>query len=245
MPCMCTSVVSLIYKEKGLRNDLSKYRPIAVSSILYRIMAKAMVIAIRPILPSVTSDCQKAFKPNEVISDSTRLVQDTIQYCNSTGTPGFLLFADQDNAYPRVRWDYLFEVMKRMNFPPSFIDMVRAMYKDSRLRFKVNGRVDTKDIAPTNGLAQGCPLSPCLYLICIQGLISLINCDSAEPDGIRGITIPDEWGSTRDIPTVLTTSAFADDICVFLRGANQLTRFKAAALCCSLSPRKIFSQHQL
>ena len=79
MPCMCTSVVSLIYKEKGLRNDLSKYRPIAVSSILYRIMAKAMVIAIRPILPSVTSDCQKAFKPNEVISDSTRLVQDTIQ----------------------------------------------------------------------------------------------------------------------------------------------------------------------
>ena len=33
LPEMRTSVVSLIYKEKGLRNDLSKYRPIAVNTI--------------------------------------------------------------------------------------------------------------------------------------------------------------------------------------------------------------------
>ena len=89
-PSMCTSIVSLIYKEKGRRNDLSKYRPIAVNSILYRIMAKAMVVAMRPMLPTVTSSCQKAFKPDELIADSTRLVQDTIHYCESTGTPGSL-----------------------------------------------------------------------------------------------------------------------------------------------------------
>jgi len=66
---MKTAVVSLIYKNKGLRKDLSKYRPIAVSSIIYRIMAKAMVIAIRPVLHTLTSTCQKAFKMEEMISD--------------------------------------------------------------------------------------------------------------------------------------------------------------------------------
>ena len=61
---------------------------------------------------------QKAFKPDEIISDSTRLVQDMLHYCNATNTPGFLLFADQDSAYPRVRWDYMIDVMREMNFPP-------------------------------------------------------------------------------------------------------------------------------
>ena len=118
-------------------------------------------------------------------------MQDAVHYCESTGTPGFLLFADQDNAYPRVRWDYLLGgadgtggVMHAMNFPPDFIAMVRTMYKDCRLRFKVNGRIDTETVTPTNGLAQGCPLSPCLYLLCIQGLISLMNREAAKPDAL-------------------------------------------------------------
>ena len=228
LDCMTESVVSLIYKEKGKREDLGKYRPIAVSSVIYRIMAKSMVIAIRPLLSSVTDACQKAFKPEELIADATRLVQDTIHYCESTDTPGFLLFADQDGAYPRVRWDYLLEVMRTMNFPESFISFVRTMYVDARLRFKVNGVIDRVAARPSNGLAQGCPLSPCLYLLCIQGLISLLNVDARSPEGLRGIAIPDEWGGVRaDQPTVLLTSAFADDVCVFLHDSTQLVRFRS------------------
>ncbi|MCP4466212.1 MAG: hypothetical protein GY813_05625, partial [Halieaceae bacterium] len=121
---MVTAVVSLIYKNKGMRNDLSKYRPIAVSSVLYRILARTLVGAISPLLHTLSSPCQKAFKPHDIIGDATRLVQDTIHYCAHTGTPGFLVFADQDNAYPRVRWEYLFQVMRTMNIPQSFIDIV-------------------------------------------------------------------------------------------------------------------------
>ena len=222
---MRTSIVSLIYKEKGRRDDLSKYRPIAVNSILYRVLAKAMVIAMRPILPHVTSDCQKAFKPAELIADATRTVQDTIHYCQATGTQGFLLFCDQDNAYPRVRWDYLFEVMRSMGFPESFVSMVRTMYNACELKLKVNGTIDGESISPTNGLAQGCPLSPCLYLLCIQGLVSLMNTDSRTADGIKGIPIPGGDGFISE-PLLLICSAFADDICVFLRDPSQLERFR-------------------
>ena len=39
---MKVAVVSLIYKDKGTRDDYAKYRPIAVvSSLVYRILAKA------------------------------------------------------------------------------------------------------------------------------------------------------------------------------------------------------------
>jgi hypothetical protein len=173
-----------IFKDKGKRHDLSNYRPIAVASLIYRTMAKTVVVAMSPVLPTITSDCQKAFKPDELIGDATRLTQDVIRYCNATGTPGFIVFADQDNAYPRVRWEYLFDDMRTMNFPPSFISIIRTMFTDIQLRFKINGVTDKEHITPSNGLAQGCPLSPCLYLLCIQGLISLIHIDSLKPEGI-------------------------------------------------------------
>ena len=84
--------------------------------------------------------------PEELIADATRTVQDTIHFCESTETPGFLLFADQDNAYPRVRWDYLFEVMRAMHFPESYISMVRTMYDGCKLHFKANGNTDDEYI---------------------------------------------------------------------------------------------------
>jgi len=170
---MKVAVVSLIYKDKGTRDDYAKYRPIAVSSLVYRILAKAMVIAIRPLLHTITSSCQKAFKAEDVIGDSTRLVQDVIRYYEQSGEKGMLLFADQDNAYPRVEWDYMLEVLETMNIHNDFIDIVKSMYNGVELRFKLNGTKANATVQPTNGIAQGCPLSPCLYLLCLQGLLSM------------------------------------------------------------------------
>ena len=229
MASMKISIVSLIYKNKGKRHDLSKYRPIAVSSIIYRILARTMVIAIDPLLHHLTDHAQKAFKPEEAIADNTRLVQEITAYCSQTQTPGFLLFADQDNAYPRVRWDYLSAVMHTMNIHSDFISLVETMYSGTRLNFKINGIINPSPISPTNGLAQGCPLSPCLYLLCVQGLLSMIRCDerSLDPGSLIGIPIPDTAGITNpNDPVRVTLSAFADDICLFLRDSNQLPRFR-------------------
>ena len=100
------------------------------------------------------------------------------------------------------------------------------MYSEIRLRFKVNGRVDRVAVEPSNGVAQGCPLSPCLYLLCIQGLISLLNTDAKRAGGIRGILMPrTREGATSPAPTVMI-SAFADDVRVFLQDSSQLTRFR-------------------
>ena len=63
MTMMRDSTVSMIYKDKGKRCDLKHYRPIAVNSTLYRIMAKAIVVAMSPVLSTVTSSVQRAFKP--------------------------------------------------------------------------------------------------------------------------------------------------------------------------------------
>ena len=157
------------------------------------------------------------------------MVQDIIHYCNAAGIPGILVFADQDNAYPRVQWDYLFDVMRTMHIHPEFVSIVEMMYRDVELKLKVNGVVDGTPFQPTNGIAQGCPLSPCLYLLCIQGLISLTKVHAARADGIRGIAIPDRTGSA-ETPVISLISAFADDLCLCLRGVEYLPTFKRDVL---------------
>ena len=223
MTMMRDSTVSMIYKDKGKRCDLKRYRPIAVNSTLYRIMAKAIVVAMSPVLSTVTSSVQRAFKPGEQLQDNTRQVQDIIAYCAHQQSPGLLVFADQDGAYPRVSWDYLFDVMDTMAFPVEFISVIRTMYDGISLHFKVNGVVDDVAAVPQNGIAQGCPASPCLYLLCIQGFISLIQQDASMARGVRGIAVPAESGQGE---THASVSAFADDLCLFLRDADQLPRFR-------------------
>ena len=223
MDMMRDSTVSLIYKDKGSRTDLGKYRPIAVNSTLYRIMAKSLVVAMGPVLATVTSEAQRAFKPGEVLQSNTQQVQDVIAYCAHMQAPGFIVFADQDGAYPRVSWQYMFEVMHAMGFPTEFCGLVRTMYSGISLHFKVNGTIDSEAAVPANGIAQGCPVSPCLYLLCIQGFLSLVRQDARLTTGLRGIAVPREKDAGQD---TLIASAFADDLCLFLRDADQLPRFR-------------------
>ena len=105
-----------------------------------------------------------------------------------------------------------------------FIAMVKTMYTDVKLRFKVNGITDNETISPSNGLAQGDPISPCLYLLCIQGILSLVARDALKPEGIKGINIPNKNGEAGN--DIVTSTTFADDICMLLEGVDQLDRFK-------------------
>ena len=51
-----------------------------------------------------------------------------------------------------------------------------------------------------------------------------MHVDSLKPEGIKGIPIP--AGDGGGPPAPLLTSAFADDVCIFLESVRQLTRFK-------------------
>ena len=98
------------------------------------------------------------------------------------------------------------------------------MYSEVTLHFKINGVTDPIATKPGNGIAQGCPASPCLYLLCIQGLISLIKRDQLRKEGIKGIQVPGPKGE--DAAATANVSCFADDLCLFLKDENQLPRFK-------------------
>jgi hypothetical protein len=98
--------------------------------------------------------------------------------------------------------------MRKMGFAERWIHLIMVCVKSVSFSILINGSPQGR-IIPTRGLRQGDPLSPYLFLLCAEGLSSLIA--SAQRD--RKISgIPFSRGGTK-----LTHLFFADDSLLFCR----------------------------
>ena len=134
---------------------------------------------------------------------------------------GFLLFCDQDSAYPRVEWDFLRATMRTMCVHDDFVRLVDTMHQGLEGKFKINGHVGGA-FRPTNALLQGDPVAPLLYLLYIQAFISLINTSR-----MKGVEVPGHVGD-REHSVELRAVGFADDLLIFMRRPRELAEFMAS-----------------
>ncbi|KAK3225473.1 hypothetical protein Dsin_005335 [Dipteronia sinensis] len=81
---------------------------------------------------------------------------------------------DMSKAYDRVEWVFLEGMLHRLGFPVQWVKLVIDCVSTVNYSFKLNGEI-LGNINPSRGLRQGDPLSPYLFLICVEGLSSLIH----------------------------------------------------------------------
>ena len=113
--------------------------------------------------------------------------------------PVALLSLDQEKAFDRVDWPFLFAALAKMGFGGNFIRWVRLLYTDVRSSVPVNGYT-SRPFKPSRGVLQGCPLSPLLYVLSMKVLAANVRC---HPD-ITGLRLP---GLSSPLPVL---SLYAD-----------------------------------
>ena len=92
---------------------------------------------------------------------------------------------DMSKAYDSVEWIFLEKVMRKLGFNERWINLMMFCVKTVLYSVLVNGEPKGL-IRPTRGIRQGDPLSPFLFLLCTEGLHSLIS--KAEREGaIHGL----------------------------------------------------------
>lgn len=118
---------------------------------------------------------------------------------------------DISKAYDRVSWSFLESIMLKMGFEPRWVKWMIMCVNSVEYNVLMNHE-EVGPIIPERGLRQGDPLSPYLYILCAEGLSSLIR--SAERRGlIHGVKI------CRGAP-VISHLLFADDSFPFFQ-ANE------------------------
>eukprot|EP00253_Pinus_taeda_P012579 PITA_12579 len=212
-----STYLALIPKENR-PSTFSRFRPISLCNSAYKIITKILSSRLKPHLPSLISENQGGFLPNRHITDSILLAQEAIHSSISRKEKGFVLELDLANAFDRVRSTFLFAVLHKMGFDPSFINMIKACISNPWISPLINGR-PCAAFQSSRGLRQGCPLSPYLFILMAESLSKALDFNR-RTGMITGIKI--EQGIKN-----INHSQFADDT-LLMGGAsiNIARRFK-------------------
>ena len=124
---------------------------------------------------------------------------------------------DMSKAYDRVEWRFIKEVMLQTGFEQNWVASIMNCMSTVSYQVVVNGGIG-RIFRPTRGLRQVDSLSPFLFLICAEGLYSLMRLNAREG-------LLKRVKASRTGPQV-THILFADDCILF----GEVTRKATLAL---------------
>ena len=96
--------ITLIPKVHSPRK-VSEFRPISLSNVLYKLIAKVLANRLKPLLPKVISKTQSAFMSKRLITNNILIAHETLHYLKEKrkGKMGYMaLKLDMSKAYDRV-----------------------------------------------------------------------------------------------------------------------------------------------
>lgn len=94
---------------------------------------------------------------------------------NLSGKTGWMAIkVNLEKAYDRLRWDFIRDTLIQANFPPDMVNLIIQCITSTRMRVLWNG--DTSDeFIPSRGIRQGDPLSPYIFMLCMERLAHIIK----------------------------------------------------------------------
>jgi hypothetical protein len=196
-------------------DSLGQFRPISLCNVLYKLVSKVFANRLKKVLPQIISDSQSAFVQGRLITDNVLLAFEALHYMKNKRKGGVTHVAaklDMSKAYDRVEWPYLKAVLLKLGFDDSWVDLIMECVSTTSFSIVLNGS-PKGHIIPSRGLRQGDPLSPFLFLICAEGLTSLIRRTESQRL-IQGLAI--SRGGPR-----FSHLFFADDSIVFCRATSK------------------------
>ena len=204
--------ITVMYKKKS-RLDPRNYRPLTMLNTDYKIYTKILANRMKTVVHEFVSSMQKGFVPDVFIAECSMALTLIENYINEKPLErkGAFLFLDMEKAFDRVSYSFLTESLAELGFGPRFRRGVEAMYnpeKSPRRRVLANGYYS--DWFPiSSGVAQGCPLSPLLFLVVAESL--KISLDMQKK--FKGMYIGGKY---------FKLSQFADDTTLILGSMEEL-----------------------
>lgn len=150
---------------------LRTYRPISLCNVTYKTITKIIANRIQTILPQLVGPHQTNFVPGRHITENIVVAQEIVHSMYKKTSPrGFLAIkVDLEKAYDRLSWEFINETLCEARTPPDLIQVIMDCIMSASMRVLWNGET-TDAFTPLKGIRQSDPLSPYLFMLCIERL---------------------------------------------------------------------------
>nr|KYP49983.1 LINE-1 reverse transcriptase isogeny [Cajanus cajan] len=81
---------------------------------------------------------------------------------------------DLEKAYDRLNWLFIKETMEDIRMPHKTIELIWSCISSTKLCMLWNGEV-LESFSPSRGVRQANPISPYLFVLCMERLFHLIE----------------------------------------------------------------------
>ena len=199
-------------KEPSL--EVSKKRPLTVSSLLLSVLTKLLhermnLICERENLYGIV---QYGFRKQRSTTDCVFIIINAIKEAKRKHKTISIAFCDLAKAYDSVCRELLYTKLRSVGFGGRVVSLIRSMYYNDSIRVSLTQGLSAP-LYFTQGVKQGCSLSPLLFALYISSLGSALH------NTKLGVKIGDE---------MVTALFFADDLVLISgtpkTGMNKLLR---------------------
>ena len=169
---MSDGLITILYK-KGERDDPRNYRPITLLNGDYKIMMRILAHRMNESVVQWVSDTQTGFVPDAFIQENIMLLKSIQAHVENEDEDAYFVFLDMEKAFDRCSWTFLVKALRELGYSPDFIKYITLAYSHEnapKRRIIVNGFLGP-EFALGSGVAQGCPISPLLFLAFTEPLI--------------------------------------------------------------------------
>ncbi|XP_054801608.1 uncharacterized protein LOC129305663 [Prosopis cineraria] len=224
----------ILIPKKERPESIHDFRPISLCNVIYKVVTKVIANRVKSLLPTIIAPNQCGFISGRTSSDNIIISQEVIHsMSNMKGKKGFMAIKiDLEKAYDRVNWDFLISCLEEINLPTKLVEVIQQCVRSSKMQLLWEGS-KIEEFKPTRGLRQGDPLSPYLFVLCIEKLAHLI-----QEEIVKG-----NWRPIRlkkDGP-LFSHLFFADDLVIFAEAT--LDQVQVIRQCldrfCAMSGQKV------
>ena len=169
------TLITLIPKCKN-PESFYNYRPISLCNTIYKMVTKIIVAYVRPFLSKLISPFQSTFVLGRKGMDNAITTQEIIQsMAKKKGRGGVMAIKlDLEKAYDRLKWSFFRDTLKLFRLPSKLISLIMSYISSSAISILFNGGV-LEAFHPSQGIHQGNPLLPYLFILCMEVLRALIE----------------------------------------------------------------------
>ncbi len=184
-------------------------RPISLVHSMAKLISKVLASRLQGFLHLLINPHQAAFIRGRHIMDNFYSAHFMVHYLHTSKQPAAMLKIDFERAFDHVNWDFLKKVLAARGFGDLWIQWMDSLLTSASAAVLLNG-VPGKQFNYTKGLRQGDPLSPLLFLMCVDVLFRMMQRATTEghlpPLGVGDVC--------------LHTLQFADDLLLFFDGSS-------------------------